>query len=129
MKCWNCLKKLPKGAKACPFCEAAVEDEPSPDEIEAVKDILDQMPADMLGDLEALVADSDSAEDFVNRIFVGDCPKCNSSETGDCENDPEIDNLLVGRCYQCGHLWCTECERPLDPKSPDCTCWDEEVEL
>ncbi len=129
MNCWNCLKKLPKGAKACPFCEAAVDDEPSPDEIEAVKHILDQMPADVLGDLEALVADSGSADDFVNRIFVGDCPKCNSSETGDCENDPEIDNLLVGRCYQCGHLWCTECERPLDPKSPDCTCWDEEVEF
>lgn len=128
MNCRNCLKKIPDDAKACPFCEAAVEGEPSPEEIEAVQELLGRMPADVLGELGALIADSDSAEEFVNRIFVGDCPKCNSSDTGDCENDPEIENLLVGRCYQCGHMWCTECEKPLDPKSPDCPCWDEDIE-
>ncbi len=128
MKCWNCRKKLPKDAKTCPYCEAAIEDEPTADEMAAAANLLELIPADMLGELEALAANSDSAQDFVNRLFVGDCPKCGSSDTGDCENDPEIDNLLVGRCYQCGHLWCTECGRPLDPKSPDCPCWDEEVE-
>ncbi|MHB8899492.1 MAG: hypothetical protein ACYC6Y_12150 [Thermoguttaceae bacterium] len=129
MKCWNCLKKLPDDAQVCPFCEAALKDEPLPGEIEAVQQLLDEMPADILGDLKALVANSDSAEDFVNRIFVGDCPRCDSPDTGDCENDPEIDNLLVGRCYQCGHLWCTECQKPLDAESPECPCWDEEVEF
>lgn len=129
MKCWNCLKQLPNGAKACPHCEAPVEAEPSAEEIEAVRGVLDQMPPEVLGELEALIADSDSAEEFINRIFVGDCPKCGSSETGDCENDPEIENLLVGRCYACGHMWCTECEKTLDPQAPDCPCWDEEVEF
>ncbi len=128
MNCWNCLKELPRAAKACPFCEAAVEDNPSPDEFKVVQGILDQMPAEVLGELGALIDDSDSAEEFINRIFVGDCPKCNSSDTGDCEKDPEIENLLVGRCYECAHMWCTECEKPLDPKSPECPCWDEEIE-
>lgn len=129
MKCWNCLRKLPKNAKACPFCEAAVEEQPSAEEFEMMREFLDQMPLDALGELGAVMAESESAEDFVNRILVGDCPKCNSSETGNCENDPEIDNIIVGRCYQCGHMWCTECERPLDPKSPKCPCWDEEIEF
>ncbi len=128
MKCWNCLKELPKAAKACPSCEAAVEDDPTPEEIEAVQEVLDQMPTEVLGELQALMANSQSAEEFINQIFVGDCPKCNSSETGDCEHDPEIDNLLVGRCYECGHMWCTECEKPLDPKAPKCPCWEEEIE-
>ncbi len=129
MDCWNCLKKLPKGAKVCPFCECAVEDQPSPEEIEAVQEILDQMPPEVLGELEAMMAGSETADDFINQIFVGDCPKCNSSETGDCEKDPEIENLLVGRCYACGHMWCTECQKTLDPKSLHCPCWDEEVEF
>ncbi len=128
MKCWNCLKQLPKAAKACPFCEAAVEAEPSTEEIEAVQEVLDLMPPEVLGELGALMANSNSAEDFINQIFVGDCPKCNRSETGDCEKDPEIDNLLVGRCFECGHMWCTECEKALNPKAPKCPCWDEEVE-
>lgn len=128
MKCWNCLKELPESAKACPFCEAAVEDEPTPEEMGAVEEILSAMPAEVLGELQALMANSDSAEDFINQIFVGDCPKCQSSDTGDCEKDPEIENLLVGRCFKCGHMWCTECQTPLDPKSPECPCWDEEIE-
>ena len=52
------------------------------------EEILDQMPPEVLGELQALMANSTSAEEFVNQIFVGDCPKCNSSETGDCEHDP-----------------------------------------
>ncbi len=128
MKCWNCLKDLAKTAKACSYCEAAVEDEPSPAEIEAVQEVLDQMPSEVLGELGALMSQSGSAEEFINRIFVGDCPNCNSSDTGDCEKDPEIDNLLVGRCFKCAHMWCTECEKTLDPKLPDCPCWDEEAE-
>lgn len=127
MNCWNCRKKLPESAKACPFCEAAVEDEPTPEEVGAVQELLGMMPPEVLGELEALMASSESAEALVNRIFVGDCPKCQSSDTGDCEKDPEIDNLLVGRCYQCGHMWCTECEKSLDPTSPECPCWDEEI--
>ena len=61
--------------------------------------------------------------------FVGACPKCEGTNTGDCENDPEIDELLVGRCYDCGQLWCTECLRLLEPQAAYCECWDEEESL
>lgn len=45
MKCWNCLKDISSKAKVCPFCEAAVEDDPTPEEIEAVQDSWIRCPA------------------------------------------------------------------------------------
>ncbi len=128
MRCWNCHKRIPKGAQVCEFCEAAVQADPTPEEMEVLRGILDELPEDALNELHELMQQSDTAEEFVNRIFVGDCPKCSSSDTGDCENDPEIDDVVVGRCYQCGHMWCTLCDQALDPKSPQCPCWDEEEE-
>jgi hypothetical protein len=126
MRCWNCGKKIPKKAKACQFCEAAVDAAPTEEEKEILRDLLQQMPAEAIEEFESVIEESDTAEEFVNRIMVGDCPRCGSAETGHCEDDPEIGELLVGRCYQCGQLWCTECLRLLDRASPRCDCWDEE---
>jgi len=128
MKCWNCGKKIPDDAKVCGFCEAAVQDEPTEEEKDLVRSLLGEMPADALEELGAAFQHSDTAEQFVDRIFVGDCPKCGSEETGNCEADPEIGELLVGRCYQCGQLWCTECGRLLERNSPTCECWDEDID-
>jgi len=125
MRCWDCGKKIPDTAEVCVFCEAAVEDEPVIEDEAMVREILEQMPPDALDELRSIMLDSDTAEEFFNRIFVGDCPKCGSEETGDCEKDPQIGELLVGRCYQCGQLWCTECGRLLEPSSPSCECWEE----
>jgi hypothetical protein len=47
-------------------------------------------------------------------------------EVGNCEDDPEIEELLVGRCYECGKLWCIECRELLTPDNPKCPCWDED---
>ena len=127
MRCWNCGKKISDTAKVCGLCEAAVEDEPTEEEKAAVREILEQMPPDALEELRSALEDSDTAEDFTNRIFVGDCPKCGSEETGDCEADPEIGEILVGRCYRCGQLWCTECNRLLDREAPSCKCWEEDA--
>lgn len=126
MRCWNCGKKIPDDAKICGFCEAAVEDEPTAEEEAAVLKLLGGMPPEALAELQDAFANSDTAEKFADRIFVGDCPKCGSEETGNCLADPEIEELLVGRCYQCGQLWCTECGRLLERKSPECPCWDED---
>ena len=126
MRCWNCNREILETAKACSHCEAPVMPEPTTEEIEAASALLQQMPPEAAAELEKAILDSDTAEDFVNRIFVGSCPKCGSDNTGDCENDPEIDELLVGRCFDCGQLWCTECERLLDPKAAVCECWDDE---
>ena len=129
MRCWNCGKTIPDKAKACRFCEAAVQPEPTDEEQAVAREMLDQMDPEAMQELQAALGESETAEEFVNRIFVGDCPKCGSTETGDCENDPEIGELLVGRCYQCGQLWCTECLQLLKPDAPHCECWDEDVDL
>jgi hypothetical protein len=126
MRCWNCGRKVPKTAKVCQFCEAAIEPEPTDEEKRIVGDLLREMPPETMEELQAVFEQSETAEDFANRILVGECPRCGSAETGDCEHDPEIGELLVGRCYQCGQLWCTECGRFLERDSPSCECWDEE---
>lgn len=129
MRCLNCGKKIPDDAKVCGFCEAKVGGGITEEERQIVEDILLQMPPEAMEDLRAALAGSDTAEDFANRIIVGDCPKCGSVETGDCENDPEIGELLVGRCYQCGQLWCIECRKLLEPAAPECECWNEEIDF
>ena len=126
MRCWNCGKKIPDTAKVCRFCEAAVQDEPTEAEKDLVRDLLGTMPPEALDELRTAFGNSETAEEFVNSIFVGDCPKCGSEDTGDCDADPEIEELLVGRCYDCGQLWCTECRRLLEQNSPSCECWKEE---
>ena len=87
---------------------------------------LGQIPPEALEELRAAFEGSETAEEFADRIFVGDCPKCGSEETGNCEADPEIEDLLVGRRYRCGQLWCTECGQLLERDSPSCECWAEE---
>jgi hypothetical protein len=126
MKCLNCSQEIPDKAKLCPHCEAPIMDEPSAEEMQAARDIIDNLPMDVAAELQQVFFESDTAEDFVNRIMVGNCPGCNSAKTGDCENDPDIGELLVGRCYDCGQLWCTECGKLLTPQAPVCECWDED---
>ena len=33
MECWNCLRKVPQGAKVCPHCETPLAEEPSAEEL------------------------------------------------------------------------------------------------
>jgi hypothetical protein len=128
MKCWNCRKPLPDGAKRCPNCEAAVEDVPTQEELDALIALGKQLDPDTLRELKAMIESADTAEQFANMIVVGECPKCGSDDTQDCDSDPEIQNILVGRCLECGHCWCTECRRALDRVKPMCPCWDEDQE-
>lgn len=128
MQCWNCGKNIPDAAKACKFCEAPVEPEPTEEEVEAVRQILDQMPAQVMKQFQAVFEQSENAEDFINRIMIGDCPRCGSDETGSCENDPEIDDILVARCFQCGQLWCAECGRLFQHDAVHCDCWQADGE-
>lgn len=65
-------------------------------------------------------------EEFVNIIAVGNCPQCGSAKTGDCDSDPEIQDVCVGRCYDCGNLWCLEYGQKLDEDAPLRSCCDEE---
>jgi hypothetical protein len=126
MRCWNCGHKVTKKAKVCGHCEADLTEAPSAEEEAAVMELLEQMPQDVLAELGKAMGESSTAEEFANLIMVGPCPKCGGEETGDCEEDPEINDLLVGRCYECGQLWCTECGKELTRKNPHCDCLDED---
>jgi RNA polymerase subunit RPABC4/transcription elongation factor Spt4 len=112
--CWNCKQPLPRGAKFCPQCESPTDAGPTPGEEKLIREFLEDMDPDARAEIDALVQESDTAEEFVRKVFVGDCPKCGSSHTSDCDSDPEIDDILVGRCYDCGQFWCLECELLLD---------------
>lgn len=128
MNCWSCQKEIPNNADFCPHCEAEVIAEPSVEERAAAANVLGAMSPDLISELRDAFDKSDSGEDFVNRIMVGDCPQCGCSKTGDCESDPEIDDPCVGRCFECGQLWCLECgEYFKDAQSTehDCPAWEE----
>ena len=126
MRCWNCNQPVARDAEACARCEADLTQAPSAEEMGAVLEMLQQMPPDVLAEMEETFRASGTAEEFANRILVGPCPRCKSDQTNHCEDDPEINELLVGRCYECGQLWCTECGQLLERKAPRCACWEEE---
>jgi len=129
MRCWNCHRELPENAKVCPRCEADAGPGPSQEEMDMAQAMLEQMSPEALAELHQAIQECDTAEEFVDRIMVGDCPTCGSSKTSHCENDPEINELLVGRCYACGQLFCTECEKLLKLGATTCECWDEEPDV
>lgn len=109
MRCWNCRTKIPDDARMCWHCEVRIAEGPSEEEIQAVREILAEMPSDVLEQLQATARDCKDADEFFQRIFVGSCPRCGSPETSDCDADPEINDPLVGRCCRCGQLWCLDC--------------------
>lgn len=126
MQCWNCGKQVSDSAKRCKHCEADLSQAPSEAEMEFMASLLENMNPEDLAAIMEEMAGCETAEEFADRIFVGSCPKCESEKTANCENDPEIDNLIVGRCMECGHLWCTICGKPLEKPTSECPCWKED---
>jgi len=123
MQCTNCGKKIPDNAAMCQFCEAVVEPEPTEEEAQGALEALQTLDPQARQELLDAIGASKTADAFANRILVGECPKCGSERTDDCENDPDVGNPLVGRCSDCGYLWCTLCDRPYE--GGECECWDE----
>jgi hypothetical protein len=85
-------------------------------------------------------------DDFVNRILVGDCPKCESNNVHDCESQTPImeksvmfetyrqygsncpvakklNDPGVGHCDDCNYLWCLDCGSELSVENPNCGHW------
>jgi hypothetical protein len=67
--------------------------------------------------------------DFVDQPLDGLLRLPNARpKTGDCEHDPDIDDVCVARCFACGQLWCPDCgelfknDRTIDH---DCPAWEE----
>jgi hypothetical protein len=120
----NCHREIPETAKICLHCEAPIVPAPTAEEEQAARDFLETLPHEATAEIVKAFHESSTAEEFVNRLSVGNCPACNSRSTGDCENDPEIQETLLARCYDCGQLWCTVCGQELEKAY--CPCWDEE---
>ncbi len=120
MLCWSCGKELPQGATRCSYCEADMISLPSEKEMHAARDILQHMDPNTISELQELFAASKNGEEFVNKIMVGDCPACGSSSTGNCEHDPDVEDLTIGRCFDCGVLWCTICGTEYDLEDGEC---------
>ena len=101
-------------------------EQPTAEEEAAVAGVLEAMGPEAISELLDAFSQSATAEEFVNRIMVGDCPKCGSSNTGDCEGDPEIEDPTLGRCLDCGQFWCLDCEELFnDAQTPhDCPAWE-----
>jgi hypothetical protein len=102
-------------------------EEPTDEEQEAALDILANLDPAAMSEFRDAMEKSATAEEFVNRILVGDCPKCGSSNTGDCEHDPEIEDPCVARCFECGQLWCPDCGVFFtnDFADHDCPAWED----
>ena len=83
---------------------------------------------------------------FISQILVGECPACGSDNTHDCSkseyvpSDPRIkkgimsvgsdcpvaqklDDLSIGHCDDCNHIWCLECGSRLSIDEPLCEHW------
>ncbi len=110
--CWNCGEEVPEDAKVCRRCEADLKNVPpiTDEDREAVGAFVDLLPEEARDAMRELFENSDTAEDFVNAIMVGSCPACGGENVGDCEKDPDYNDITLGRCFDCGTVWCTDCE-------------------
>jgi len=81
------------------------------------------MPEEARDELVRLAEDSESEDEFVRAVFVGDCPRCASDETGMTEGPDGEEDLTVGICKACDYVWCLECDQELTPGTP-CGHWD-----
>jgi len=88
-------------------------------------ELFNTLPKDLQEELIKAVEESDatSPEDFATQIFVGECPQCLSNNTRDCEDVPEIEDIGLGLCKDCGHIWCTYCGRTV-AKGSACEHWN-----
>lgn len=124
MLCLNCHKEIPDDAKVCQYCEATVEPGPTSEQIQVVRELRGSLDEETRKALDAAFLSSKTREDFINKVMVGACPKCGSTEVSDCENDPDIGDICIGRCFECGQLWCLECGRLLETGQIVCGCCD-----
>jgi len=77
-----------------------------------------EMPPEALEQLRGALLASTTAEEFANRVMIGERPRCGNTSTGDCSNDRDYGEILLARCYDCGQLWCAECGHTVQYDGP-----------
>ena len=100
MKCWNCGYEVQPNTQVCRRCEADQREhkESDPTVLNETISVVENQNPGLLESLRSVAERHGTAEDFVNAIFLGPCPECESEKVGDCEHDPDYENLnLVSR--------------------------------
>lgn len=126
MKCWNCQKEIPDGAKSCSYCEKGQNREAvEPKVLEEALEAINKAEPGIVDQLRTMAECYGTAEDFANAIFAGVCPACGSEKTETCEDVQGIENIMVGRCTECGKIFCTDCGQTFENdvvtiSSPNC---------
>jgi hypothetical protein len=132
MKCWNCGEEIEEGTKVCRRCEADQTevddfDDLDPVMLEETMAFMEKIAPGSLETIRELANQHGTAEDFVNALFVGPCSKCGSEKVDSCENDPDYNDPLLGRCFECGTVWCTECGYQLQKGEKECPSIEEHL--
>lgn len=122
MKCANCRKRIPSDVTSCPHCNRPVIPPLSQQAHDEVRHIFERMPSEVRDNLMSAFFRSQMRDEFIAQVMVGPCPKCNSDATHDCEHDPDVLDICVGRCKSCGQLWCLECRRLFALGQRICVC-------
>ena len=52
-------------------------------------------------------------EQFLAQLMTENCPRCGGNQIKDCRKVEGINDITLGLCMGCGHLWCLECGRSL----------------
>jgi|SRR5208283_2369537 len=81
------------------------------------------LPQEIQDALKKAMDQASSEEDFVAGTMIGACPKCKSTVTRDCDEINGIQDITIGLCMECGHLFCTECRGDLS-KNLNCKHWE-----
>ncbi len=93
------------------------------EDMQVAQQILDSMPPEVLAEFRRLAENCENEDEFTKEIFIGDCPKCGSSNVHDCDDTP-FGDITIGQCTDCGTLWCIECDTIFAKKQTVCGHWD-----
>lgn len=69
----------------------------------------DTLPEEIRDYLKKAFEESPTEEQFISSVMVGECPKCGSANTVDCDEIEGIEDPTLGLCRNCGYFWCLEC--------------------
>lgn len=87
------------------------EEEMSAEDTKMAMELMQAMDPEALSEMMQLAQQCNNAEEFANMILIGPCPHCDSENTTRCKEDPELEDAGIGRCKDCGRIWCCFCKQ------------------
>lgn len=96
-----------------------------------IREIISSLPDEIQGHFQELFKaarkysgdDYLAQEEFIRSVTVGNCPTCESTRTKDCDDSP-LNDITIGLCLECFHMWCLECGEKFKLGQTVCTHWE-----